>query len=72
MGNVAKSQVLKFLEERIANCTDPKAFGKPLLGHFNGLWRYRVGNIRIIADIQSDVLLVLIVEIAKRDKVYKK
>ena len=46
--------------------------GKLLSGQFKNLWSYRVGDIRIIADIQQDALIMLVLEIARRDKVYKK
>jgi len=37
-----------------------------------GIWRYRVGNYRILAEIKDDVLIILIIEIADRKEVYKK
>lgn len=49
---------------------DPALFGKPLVGEFTGLWRYRVGKYRIICDLQHKTLIVEVVRIGKRDPVY--
>ncbi|WP_233543346.1 type II toxin-antitoxin system RelE/ParE family toxin [Collinsella sp. AM13-34] len=37
----------------------------------SGLWRYRVGNYRIVADIEDDVLVILVVDVDHRSKVYR-
>mgnify|MGYP001790223778 FL=1 len=39
--------------------TDPKQRGKALTGNLKGLWRYRVGSYRIVAEIKNDILLIL-------------
>jgi len=63
-------RIVKFLRERIAPGEDPRHSGKPLKGSLEGLWRYRVGNYRIVARIEDDRLLVLVVKIGHRQKVY--
>ena len=63
-------QVLKFLKERVISSKDPKKFGKPLRHEKWGLWRYRVGIIRIIVSIQEEEMIVLIVRVGKRDHIY--
>ena len=45
--------------ESIAKLENPRSCGRALTGNFAGLWRYRVGDYRIICDIEDDVLLVL-------------
>ena len=67
--NAAKD-ILKFLRKRIATDEDPRRFGDPLRKDLSGLWKYRVGSYRVIADIQDDVLLVLVVRVAHRKKAY--
>lgn len=37
----------------------------------SGLWRYRIGNYRIVADIEDDVLVILVVDVDHRSKVYR-
>lgn len=48
----------------------PRSTGKALSGNLQGLWRYRVGDYRIICDIQDDQILITVLRIAHRKKVY--
>lgn len=65
-------RILRFLHRRLASAEHPRQLGKPLTGSRSGkLWRYRVGDYRIIVDIQDDVLTVLVVRIAHRREVYR-
>jgi mRNA interferase RelE/StbE len=70
LGEAAKRAILKYLRERIATADDPRRFGKPLLGDLKGLWRYRVGDCRIVARIEDQRLLVLVVTVGNRRDVY--
>lgn len=45
--------------------------GKALSGNKAGFWRYRVGDYRIICDIEDEELVILVVEVNHRSKVYK-
>lgn len=56
----------------ISQLEDPRSTGKALVGNLAGLWRYRVGDYRIICDIEDGVLVILVVDIAHRSKVYKR
>ena len=56
--------------DNILEVDDPYRFGKSLTGKLSGFWRYRVGKYRIICDIQDQELIVELITIAKRDKVY--
>lgn len=60
---LAKSEQKKLLKaiHRIANLPTPRASGKPLKGQFGGLWRYRMGNYRIICKIEDSILLILVI-----------
>ena len=51
---------------------DPRSTGKALAGNLAGLWRYRVGDYRIVCDIEDEVLLILVIDVAHRSKVYKR
>lgn len=62
-------RILKFLT-KIATDENPRRLGGPLHHDFANLWKYRVGNYRIICDIQDKVFLVLIVRIGHRGKIY--
>ena len=45
--------------------------GKDLVGNLAGLWHYSVGDYRILCDFEDDVLLILVVDMARRSKVYQ-
>jgi mRNA interferase RelE/StbE len=65
-------RITAFLRERIGTLDDPRTLGKPLTGSQLGeFWRYRVGDYRIICDIQDQALVVLVVEIGNRRDVYR-
>ena len=57
---------LKFIE----SLNDPKDDGKPLAGNLLGLWRYRSGDYRILAQILGDKLIILVVKISHRKNIY--
>ena len=58
--------------DSIAMLEDPRSRGKGLSNNLAGLWRYRVGDYRVICDIEDDVLLILVVDVAHRSEAYKK
>ena len=60
-------RILLFLSTRIAPLDDPRVLGDPLKGSELGeFWRYRVGDCRIICDIQDRVLRILVVQVGNR------
>lgn len=64
-------RILAFLQQRLAPLDDPRSLGAALQGsRFAGLWRYRVGDYRIIARLQDDTLHILVVHIGHRRDVY--
>ncbi|MEA2888015.1 MAG: mRNA interferase RelE/StbE [Bradyrhizobium sp.] len=63
--------VLSYLRTRIAGSGDPRRLGQPLTGDRQGLWRYRVGDYRIVAAIEDDRLVVLVVTVGHRREVYR-
>ena len=66
-----RQRIRDYLEKRVALLDDPRQIGKPLKGHHSELWRYRVGDYRIICEIQDDTLLVLVVRIGHRKEIYR-
>lgn len=54
LGSTAQKRILTFLKKRIATTDDPKTHGKALTGDLSGLWRYRVGDYRIISKIENN------------------
>ena len=64
-------RIVDYMNERVAGLEDPRNLGKALTGPLGELWRYRVGDCRVICDIQDDALRVLVVRVGGRDKVYR-
>ncbi len=64
-------RIVDYMDERVAVLDDPRSLGKALTGPLGKLWRYRVGNYRVICDIQYRVLRILVVRVGSRDKVYR-
>lgn len=67
---VAK-RILDFMDERIAILENPRQTGKALKGPLGEFWCYRVGDFRIICEIQDDVISILVVQIGNRREVYR-
>jgi mRNA interferase RelE/StbE len=65
------AKIWHFLEVELPAMNHPRASGKALKGDFKGLWRYRVGNYRVIAQIHDNELVILIVDVGNRKDVYK-
>ena len=61
--------IVRFMAERVQGAESPRSSGKPLRGE--GLWRYRVGDYRILCSIKDDVMVVLVVEVGHRREVYR-
>ena len=70
LGEQAQREILKYLDERIASDEDPARFGKALRGDLAGLWRYRVGDYRLICSLREGQMLVLVLKVAHRRDVY--
>ncbi len=71
LGAEAERVILRYLRERIAGSQDPRRFGHALMGDRKGLWRYRVGDYRIVAAIEDDRFVVLVVTVGHRREVYR-
>lgn len=66
-------RILIFLRDRIASLDDPRSIGEALKGSQLGeFWKYRVGDWRIIANIEDDVLRILIIRLGNRREVYRR
>ena len=67
-----QSEIVRYLRERIASDDDPRRYGAPLRKELTGRWKYRVGSYRIICEILDDKILVLVLMVGHRSKVYDK
>ncbi|HKA77984.1 MAG TPA: type II toxin-antitoxin system RelE/ParE family toxin [Pseudolabrys sp.] len=71
LGSEAERLILRYLRDRISGSDDPRRFGHALTGDRKGLWRYRVGDYRIVASIEDRHFIVLVVTIGHRREVYR-
>ena len=70
LDNSMKSKILKYIDQNLFDTDNPKKCGKALRYNLKGFWRYRVENYRIIVKIEESELVILVVQIDKRDKIY--
>lgn len=66
-----RERIFEFLTERLSKVSSPRSIGEPLRGRKSGMWRYRVGDYRIICRIEDRVLTVLVLNVGHRSLVYK-
>lgn len=71
MDNHNKLYILSWIDKNLVGTDDPYEKGKTLKGNFKGTIRYRVGDYRIITDIQEDKLIILVLTVEHRSSVYK-
>ena len=65
-------RITAFLAERLARLDDPRSIGEALKGQrFGSFWKYRVGDWRIIASIEDDLVRILVLRIGNRREVYR-
>ena len=65
-----RKKIEDYLYQKVAKLQNPRDLGKALSGSFKGLWRYRVGNYRIIVRIFEQDLEILTLRVAHRRDVY--
>jgi len=66
-----QKEILGYLRTRIAESNNPRVFGQILSGNKAGLWRYRVGNYRIICKLEDNILVVFVVGVGHRKEIYE-
>lgn len=66
------SLIIGWIEKNLVDCENPRQYGKGLVANHRGEWRYRIGNYRLIADIQDEKIVILIMSIGHRREIYEK
>ena len=64
-------RILDYMRDRVGMLDDPRVLGRALTGPLRGLWRYRIGDHRVICDIEDDALRLLVLRLGRRDDVYR-
>ena len=71
MDRSTKALLFNWIETNLIGCSDPRFSGKALSGSYKGLWRYRVGDYRLVADIRDEEILIIIVNVGHRREIYR-
>ena len=72
LGKAEAARISETLESRIAPLDDPRTLGAALTGDLGGLWRWRIGDYRIVARIEDQRITILIVRVGHRSDVYRR
>ena len=65
-------RVIQFLRTRLQSLKVPRSIGQALKGSVLGdFWKYRLGDIRIIASIEDDRLVILVLRVGNRKEIYR-
>jgi mRNA interferase RelE/StbE len=67
----AATRIAVVLNTRIAQLDDPRSVGAALSGGLNGLWKYRVGDYRIVSRIEDNTVTILVVSVGHRSEIYR-
>jgi mRNA interferase RelE/StbE len=65
-----KQRIFSFIEKKVHLSKNPRTLGEPLKGDKAGLWRYRIGDYRMICKLYDTELVVLVVKVGHRKAVY--
>lgn len=67
-----KRMIKAWIDKNLVNCENPRLHGKALSANRAGQWRYRIGDYRILADIQDEKIVILLFSVGHRSKIYEK
>jgi mRNA interferase RelE/StbE len=71
LGSEPAKRILIFLQERLSTIENPRQLGAALTGsRFGELWKYRVGDYRLVCEIQDQTVKILVVKVGHRSDVY--
>lgn len=65
-----RSFIKAWIDKNLIGCENPRIHGKGLTADRSGQWRYRIGDYRLLADIQDNKLTIIVIEIGHRSKIY--
>lgn len=65
-----RQMIYSWIDKNLSNCEDPRQHGKALTANRKGQWRFRIGDYRLICDIQDDKLVILALTVGHRRDIY--
>lgn len=66
-----REQIYYWIDKNLVNVENPRLYGKSLTGNLKGLWRYRIGDYRLICEIEDEKLIIIAVDIGHRKEIYR-
>ncbi len=63
--------IFSWIKKNLEGCENPRIHGKGLVADKKGIWRYRIGNYRLLCHIFDNQVLILVVEVGHRKDIYK-
>ena len=60
-----------WVDKNLMGCENPRIHGKGLTANRSGQWRYRVGDYRILADIRDDEIVLVLIDVGHRSRIYE-
>lgn len=69
--NHTRKLILAWIGKNLQGCLDPRHHGKGLTTNRSGQWRYRIGDYRLIAEIEDEKITILILTVGHRSDIYK-
>lgn len=71
MDKAVSAMILAWLRKNVDGASNARAFGKALVGDKKDMWRYRIGDYRVLANIEDENLIIIAIEIGHRRDIYK-
>lgn len=66
-----QKMIKSWIVKNLVNTEDPRQHGKGLTANHSGQWRYRIGDYRLICDVQDEKLIILALSVGHRKEIYK-
>lgn len=65
------SLIIGWIERNLQDCENPRVYGKSLVANKSGQWRYKIGDYRLICEIQDEEITILVLEVGHRKNIYE-
>lgn len=72
MDKYTRQMIYSWIEKNLVGCENPRGHGKALTANRQGQWRYRIGDYRLICQIEDDELIILALSVGHRREIYEK
>ena len=71
LDHYTQTMIIAWIDKHIDGTNNPRSTGKTLTNNLKGLWRYRIGDYRLICEIHDNELIILALTIGHRREIYK-